>query len=98
MRGTCDRVYGLVTFYSYGGKTKRTRVNSELSDSDSEFESQPGPSKKSAKKRKMKYKSKFQRSGQRPGHSSLRYLEISIPFHVLYALGEYPVSTRECVT
>ena len=33
--------------------------NSEPSDSDSQLESQPGPSKKSAKKRKMKYKSKF---------------------------------------
>ena len=51
--------------------------NSELSDSDRELESQPDPSKKSAKKRKMKYKNKFQRSGQRPGNSSLRYLEIS---------------------
>ena len=33
--------------------------NSEPSDSESELESQPGPSKKSAKKRKIKYKSKF---------------------------------------
>ena len=62
-----DRVYSLVTIFSNKttvmAEERNVRVlspsNSELSDCDSELESQPGPSKKSAKKRKM---NKSQRS------------------------------------
>ena len=60
--------------------------NSEPGDSDSVLESQPGPSKRSAKKWKMKYKSKFSKEWTKTWPF---IVALPIPFHVLYALGEY---------
>ena len=54
-----------------------------------EQESQPVPSKQRAKEYKGNYKDQH-------GRSSLWCLEVFIAFHALYALVEFPVSTREC--